>query len=131
MESSSKQADIGEPMQGSGPPSRFNVDGKPRSGYETEYVTAAVSIARMEATAEASLARMRERRKLGTAIAEMIRITATTSTSSMRENPFWFFTDPPQADITLQGRGAHNLGPRRLFQIGETLLRGRNPTPKA
>jgi hypothetical protein len=59
----------------------------------------------MDATAEASLARMRDRRKLGTAIAEIIRITATTSTSSMRENPFWFFMNPPQADIPLQGRG--------------------------
>jgi hypothetical protein len=64
-----------------------------------------VSMPRMEAIQEASLARMRERRKLGTAIAEMIKITLTTSINSIRENPFWFLMNSPQADITVRGRG--------------------------
>src|SRR6266550_4110681 len=52
-----------------------------------EKVTAAVLITRREATAEASLARRRDLRKLGTAIAAMIRITATTSSNSIKEKP--------------------------------------------
>src|SRR6267154_2032269 len=52
-----------------------------------EKVTAAVLMTRREATAEASLARMRDLRKLGTAIAAIIRITATTRSNSIRENP--------------------------------------------
>src|SRR5882762_4438249 len=54
---------------------------------------------RREATAEASLARMRERRKLGIAIAEMIKMTATTRSSSIREKPFCFRMSPPEASI--------------------------------
>jgi hypothetical protein len=42
---------------------------------------------RSEATADDSLAAMRERRKLGTATAAMIRMMATTINSSMSENP--------------------------------------------
>jgi len=45
---------------------------------------------RMEPTAEASLAAMRERSRLGMAMAEMIRMMATTIRSSMREKPFWW-----------------------------------------
>jgi hypothetical protein len=62
-----------------------------------EYVTAAASMTRMDATAEASLARIRERRKLGTAIAEMIKITVTTRSNSIRENPFRFLMNTPEA----------------------------------
>src|SRR6266478_5935160 len=54
---------------------------------------------RSEATAEASLARRRERRKLGTAMAEMIKMTATTISSSIREKPFCFRKSPPEASI--------------------------------
>jgi len=43
------------------------------------------------ATAEASLADMRELRKLGIAIAAMIKIIATTIRSSMSENPVCLF----------------------------------------
>src|SRR4029077_9358662 len=43
---------------------------------------------RREATAEASLAAMRERMRLGMAIAAITRITATTINNSIRENPF-------------------------------------------
>jgi hypothetical protein len=46
---------------------------------------------RSEPTADASLAAMRERSKFGMAIAAMIRMIATTMSSSMSEKPFWFF----------------------------------------
>src|SRR5205823_2277594 len=45
-------------------------------------------MARMEATAEASLAPILARSRLGIAIAAMIRMIATTISNSMRENPF-------------------------------------------
>jgi hypothetical protein len=45
----------------------------------------------MAATAEASLADMREFRKLGMAIAAMIKIIATTIRSSMSENAACLF----------------------------------------
>src|SRR5271168_1759826 len=43
---------------------------------------------RIEPTAEASFADMRERRRFGMAIAAMMRIIATTISNSMREKPF-------------------------------------------
>src|SRR5262249_33031366 len=46
---------------------------------------------RREATAEASLAAMRERIKFGIAIAAMIRMIATTISNSISEKPFWCF----------------------------------------
>src|SRR6267143_1137703 len=54
---------------------------------------------RSEATAEASLARRRERRKLGIAMAEMIKMTDTTISSSIREKPLCFRMSPPEASI--------------------------------
>src|ERR1700674_2719871 len=68
---------------------------------------------RSEATAEASLARMRERRKLGIAIAEMIKMTATTRSSSIREKPFCFLMSPPEASI----RGTRALRRRNAVKI--------------
>src|SRR6266550_161276 len=62
-----------------------------------EKVTAAVLITRREATVEASLARRRDLRKLGTAIAAMISNTLTTMSSSIREKPFCFRMSPPKA----------------------------------
>jgi hypothetical protein len=59
----------------------------------------------MEATAEDSLARCRERRKLGTAMAEMIRMTATTRSNSISENPFRFLINSPEADSSVRLRG--------------------------
>src|SRR6266852_3532036 len=54
---------------------------------------------RSEATAEASLARRRERRKLGIAMAEMIKMIDTTISSSIREKPLCFRMSPPEASI--------------------------------
>jgi hypothetical protein len=42
---------------------------------------------RIDAAAADSLAAIRERRKLGTATAAMIRMMATTTSTSIRENP--------------------------------------------
>ena len=57
---------------------------------------------RMEFTAEASCANMRERIKFGMAMAAMIRMIATTISSSMRENPFCFFMTGSLGDANLQ-----------------------------
>src|SRR6266478_5013505 len=57
-------------------------------------------MARREATAEASLAAMRERIRLGMAIAAITKITTTTINSSIREKPVCFeriCSGPPQA----------------------------------
>jgi hypothetical protein len=51
------------------------------------YEICAVFKLRIAATAADSLAAMRECRKLGIAIAAMIRMMATTINSSIRENP--------------------------------------------
>ena len=56
--------------------------------YVELYVIAAVVIVRIEPTADASLAAIRERSKLGIAMAAMIKIIATTINSSIREKPF-------------------------------------------
>src|SRR6266566_9264349 len=66
-------------------------------GIVIEKVTAAVLITRREATVEASLARRRDLRKLGMAIAAMISNTLTTMSSSIREKPFCFRMSPPRA----------------------------------
>src|SRR5260370_21356855 len=86
---------------------------------------AAVLITRREATAEASLARRRDLRKLGTAIAAMIMITATTRSSSIRENPLWLRMNTPEPSASVGGRGPGRVGkesferrciiPRRRF----------------
>src|SRR6266446_1264025 len=46
---------------------------------------------RMEPTADASLAAIRERSRFGMAIAAMIKMIATTISNSIREKPFCFF----------------------------------------
>jgi hypothetical protein len=55
--------------------------------YVVEYVTEAVVIARRLLAAAASFAAMRARRKLGIAIAAIIKMIATTIKSSISENP--------------------------------------------
>src|SRR5258708_21766216 len=75
-------------------------------------------ITRMEATAEASLARMRERRKLGMAMAAMIRITETTRRSSIRENPLWLRINSPQSQSFREGTA-------RETRVGAGSSRGR------
>src|SRR4029079_4443370 len=49
---------------------------------------------RIEPTADASFAAIRERSKFGIAIAAMIKMIATTMSSSIREKPFCFFIVP-------------------------------------
>src|ERR1700687_328930 len=71
---------------------------------------------RREATAEASLARRRDLRKLGTAIDATIKITATTRSSSIRENPLWFRINPPQVGVLWKDAARERLGRQRFFQ---------------
>src|SRR5258708_23018736 len=73
----------------------------------------------MEATAEASLARRRDLRKLGTAIAAMIMITATTRSSSIRENPLWLRMNTPEPSASVGGRGPGRVGPARNPSSGD------------
>src|SRR5208282_4474006 len=68
------------------PPSKGSVFAKP-SLYVELKVTSAVFTVRIEPTAEASLAAMRERSRLGIAIAAMIKMIATTINNSIREKP--------------------------------------------
>src|SRR5260370_20165772 len=63
---------------------------KPTVGKAELYESCAVFKVRIDAAATDSLATMRECRKLGIAIAAMIRMIATTINSSMRENPVVF-----------------------------------------
>ena len=79
--SSKQAADEVAAGQGDGPPKLASVAGNPAFGYVDEYVTAEVLIVRIEPTAEASLAAMRDRRRLGMAMAAMIRMIATTISS--------------------------------------------------
>src|SRR5271163_2860744 len=51
---------------------------------------AAVLMVRMEPTAEASFAAMRDRSRLGIAMAAMIKMIATTISNSISEKPFCF-----------------------------------------
>jgi hypothetical protein len=76
--------------------------GKPFDGYVDEYVTADVLIVRIEPTEEASLAAIRDLRRLGIAMAAMIKIIATTINNSISENPFCFAV-PFSSNIVLPG----------------------------
>lgn len=91
-----------------------NDGGKPLP-YVELYVIAAVVMVRIEPTAEASSAAMRERSKLGIAMAAMIKIIATTINSSIREKPFCrlfikfeFHLEYPK--ITGNGRSKRAMG---------------------
>src|SRR5467141_1117300 len=90
---------------------------------------AAVLITRREATAEASLARRRDLRKLGTAIAAMIRITATTRSNSIKENPLWLRMNTPQASSSVGGRGPGGVGPARNPSSENTSSHARDSIP--
>src|SRR5712664_2818147 len=78
-------------VQGAAPPRAAMVAANPTCGYVVEYVTSAVLMVRREPTAEASFAAIRDRRRLGIAMAAMIKMIATTISSSIREKPFCFF----------------------------------------
>src|ERR1700674_2543295 len=90
---------------------------------------AAVLITRREATAEASLARRRDLRKLGTAMAAMIRITATTRSNSIKENPLWLRMNTPQACASVGGRGPGRVGAARNPSSESTSSHARDSIP--
>src|SRR5204863_6584888 len=77
-------------VQGAAPP-RADRAAKPTVGYVVEKVTSAVLMVRIEPTAEASFAAIRDLRRFGIAMAAMIRMIATTISNSIREKPFCFF----------------------------------------
>src|SRR5208282_1030169 len=70
------------------PPSMGSVLAKPLL-YVELYATCAVLTARIEPTAEASLAAMRERSRFGMAMAAMIKMMATTINNSISEKPLF------------------------------------------
>src|SRR5580704_1809020 len=84
-----KQEAVAVPGQGVSPPvPRSNRWTEyPMLPYMLEYAISAVSIACTEDTAEDSFAEILARRKLGMAIATMIRMMATTTSNSINENP--------------------------------------------
>src|ERR1700687_3897311 len=84
---------------------------------------------RREATAEASLARRRDLRKLGTAIAAMIRITATTRSSSIRENPLWLRMNTPEPNASVGGRGPGGVRPTRNPSSGDASSHAGDSSP--
>ena len=55
-------------------------------------------------------------RKLGTAIDATIRITATTRSNSIRENPLWLRINPPQVGALWEDAARERLGRQRFFQ---------------
>src|SRR6266478_8712768 len=90
---------------------------------------AAVLITRREATAEASLARRRDLRKLGTAMAAMIRITATTRSNSIKEKPLWLRMNTPQASASVGGRGPGGVRPKRNPSSGDASSHAGDSSP--
>ena len=83
--------------------------GKPLDGYVDEYVTAEVLIVRIEPTAEASLAAIRDRSKFGIAMAAMIKMIATTISNSISQKPFCFsfIVAPFESNLECFPRGTH------------------------
>src|SRR5437660_14993 len=70
-----------------GPPRFASAGAYPIVGNAALYATCAVAILRTELAAEDSLAAILARKKLGMAIAAMIKMIATTMSSSIREKP--------------------------------------------
>jgi hypothetical protein len=78
-------AELGE--QGAAPPRFVRTEAYPTAGYAELYEISAVAICRTELAAEDSLAAILARKRLGIAIAAMIKIIATTIRSSISEKP--------------------------------------------
>src|SRR3954471_22633353 len=70
------------------PPRLTSAGAYPTVGYAVWYVISPVVTVRTEATAEDSFAAIRARSRFGIAIAAMIRMIATTISSSISEKPF-------------------------------------------
>src|SRR5215831_1102593 len=83
-----KQPVVLDGVHGGAPPSWVRSLVKPCAGYAALYEISAVLIVRTEPTADDSLADIRARIRFGMAIAAMIRMMATTISSSIREKPF-------------------------------------------
>src|SRR5215471_10691413 len=77
-------------VHGAGPPRFVRELVKPWAGYVALYEIWAVLMLRREPTADDSLADIRARIRFGMAIAAMIRMMATTISSSISEKPFCF-----------------------------------------
>src|SRR5215469_5571390 len=82
-----KQPVAGAGVQGCGPPKLASAV-KPTLGYVVAKLISAVLIVRSEAAAEDSWADILARIKFGIAMAAMIRMIATTTSSSINEKPF-------------------------------------------
>src|SRR5215470_4583237 len=85
-----KQPVVLDGVHGGAPPSWVRSLVKPCAGYAALYEISAVLIVRTEPTADDSLADIRARIRFGMAIAAMIRMMATTISSSISEKPFCF-----------------------------------------
>src|SRR5215831_10744507 len=83
-----KQPVVEDGVQGGAPPRLVMLLVKPCAGYAALYEISAVLMVRTEPTADASLADIRARIRFGMAIAAMIRMMATTISSSISEKPF-------------------------------------------
>src|SRR2546430_16864911 len=77
-------------VQGVAPPKLARASAYPLVGKLVEYVTSAVLMVRTALTADDSLAAIRARSRFGMAIAAIIRMIATTISSSISEKPFCF-----------------------------------------
>src|SRR5690349_11742376 len=77
-------------VQGAAPPRFVRELVKPWAGYVALYEISAVLMVRNDPTADDSLADIRARIRFGMAIAAMIRMMATTISSSISEKPFCF-----------------------------------------
>src|SRR6185312_15080721 len=97
-------------------PSSVNVVAYPTAGKLVEYVTSAVFSVRTVLAAADSLADILDRSRLGMAMAAMIRMIATTISSSMSENPFCLRifleisseSSVPRLLIEVSGRGTRS-----------------------
>src|SRR5947209_15169234 len=87
---SSRQAfvTVPAPAQAPAPGPRVAKSAYPAFGYVVEYVTSVVLMVRVVLAAAALLAEMRDRIRFGMAMAAMIRMIATTISSSISEKPF-------------------------------------------
>ncbi len=68
-------------------------------------------------------------RKLGTAMAAMIRITATTRSNSIKEKPLWLRMNTPQASASVGGRGPGGARPKRNPSSGDASSHAGDSSP--
>ena len=100
--------------QGEAPPRFAKLAAKPLPQVE-EYVTSAVVMVRIEATADASFAAILERSKFGIAMAAIIRMIVTTIRSSIREKPFCGFFIVTLSDLMFSFQFQHTESFRKAM----------------